>query len=356
MSDVPAQTAGPPGAPAHPAHPARPHPPVGRDGLVSLDDVRQAARSLDGVAIRTPLVEVPTLSDRVGGEVRLKAESLQRAGSFKFRGAAHYLATLPDDVRARGVITYSSGNHAQAVALAASLAGVRCVVVMPVTAPEIKRRGAEGFGAEVVLEGTTSVDRRLRAEAIAEREGLHMVPPFDHPWIIAGQGTCALEAAEAWPEMDTWVVCLGGGGFASGSGVALRGLEAAGALSRPVRVIGVEPEGACAMRRSLDAGAPVTLPSIETVADGLAPVRPGDLTYRHVEALLDDVVTVSDDAIRRTTVELLERHRLLVEFSGAAALAAVLDGAIDARGCRIGVTLSGGNMDPAILRALLAEA
>lgn len=325
------------------------------DGLVGLDEVRMASRSLAGVAVRTPLIDVPTLSERVSGEIRLKAESLQRAGSFKFRGAVHYLRTLPEEVRAGGVITYSSGNHAQAVALAASLAGVRCVVVMPVTAPDIKRRGAEGFGAEVILEGTTSVDRRVRAEAIAESEGLHMVPPFDHPWIIAGQGTCALEAAEAWPEMDTWVVCLGGGGFASGSGAALRGLEAAGALGR-IRVIGVEPEGACAMRRSLDAGAPVTLPSIDTVADGLAPVRPGDLTFRHVEALLDDVVTVSDEAIQRTTRELLERHRLLVEFSGAAALAAVLEGTVDARGRRVGVTLSGGNMDPAILRALLAEA
>lgn len=322
--------------------------------LVHLDEVRAAARTLSGVALHTPLIEVPTLSERVSGEVRLKAESLQRAGSFKFRGAFHYLRALPADVRAGGVITYSSGNHAQAVALAASLAGVRCVVVMPVTAPEIKRRGAEGFGAEVLLEGTTSLERRVRAEAVATSEGLHMVPPFDHPWIIAGQGTCALEAAEAWPEMDTWVVCLGGGGLASGSAVALRGLEAAGALPK-VRIIGVEPEGACAMRRSLDAGKPVTLPSIHTVADGLAPVRPGDLTFHHVQALLDDVVTVSDQAIRETTRELLETHRLLVEFSGAAALAALLEGAVDARDRRVGVTLSGGNMDPAILRSLLAD-
>lgn len=322
-------------------------------GLVGLAEVRAAARSLEGVAVRTPLVEVPALSERLGGEVRLKAESLQRAGSFKFRGAFHYLQTLPEAERARGVITYSSGNHAQAVALAATLAGVRAVVVMPVTAPEVKRRGAEGFGAEVILEGTTSIERRARAEAIAEAEGLHMIPPFDHPWIIAGQGTCALEAAEAWPEMDTWVVCLGGGGFASGSGAALRGLEAEGRLSN-VRLIGVEPEGAAAMRKSLDAGAPITLPGIDTIADGLAPVRPGDLTFTHVQALFDDVVTVSDDAIRRTTLELLETHRLLVEFSGAAALAAVLEGAVEAGGRRIGVTLSGGNMDPAILRTLLA--
>jgi len=321
--------------------------------LVGVGEVRAAARSIAGVAVRTPLVEVPALSERLGGEVRLKAESLQRAGSFKFRGAYHYLQALPEADRARGVITYSSGNHAQAVALAASLAGVRCVVVMPTTAPEVKRLGAEGFGAEIILEGTTSLERKARAEVIAEAEGLHMVPPFDHPWIIAGQGTCALEAAESWPEMDTWVVCLGGGGFASGSGAALRGLEAEGRLGK-VRIIGVEPEGASAMRQSLDAGAPITLPAVKTIADGLAPVRPGDLTFAHVHALFDDVVTVSDEAIRRTTRELLERHRLLVEFSGAAALAAVLEGAVEARGRRVGVTLSGGNMDPAILRTLLA--
>jgi threonine dehydratase len=325
--------------------------------LVGLDAVREAARALAGVAIPTPLVEVPDLSEALGAEVRLKAESLQRAGSFKFRGAYTYISRLPPEARTRGVITYSSGNHAQAVALAASLSGMRCVVVMPTTAPSVKREGAAARGAEVVLEGTTSLERKARAEAIAEAEGLHMVPPFDDPWIIAGQGTCALEAAEAWPEMDTWLVCLGGGGFASGSGVALRGLErreGGAAGRRRFRIIGVEPEGACAMRRSLDAGRPITLDRIDTVADGLAPVRPGDLTFRHVRELFDDVVTVSDEAIRNTTRDLLLRHRLLVEFSGAAALAALTSGRIDAAGGKVGVTLSGGNMDPSLLRDLLA--
>lgn len=328
--------------------------------LVTLDEVRVAASSLAGTAVATPLVAVPTLSERVGGEVRLKAESMQRAGSFKFRGAYHYLSRLSSEARRRGVITYSSGNHGQAVALAAALAEVPCVVVMPVTAPAVKREGAEGFGARVVLEGTTSLERKARAEAIAAAEGLHMVPPFDHPWIIAGQGTSALEAGEGWPEMDTWVVPIGGGGFASGSGVALRGLQAErrarGAEGRTFRIIGVEPEGAAAMRRSLDAGAPVTLDRIDTIADGLAPVRPGELTFRHVSALFDDVVTVSDQAIRDATRTLLLKHRLLVEFSGAAAVAAVLGGKVETAGRKIGVALSGGNMDPALLRDLLAEA
>jgi len=327
------------------------------DDLVGLEDVRSAARAIAGVAVAILLVEVPLLSEELGAEVRLKAESLQRSGSFKFRGALHYISRLPAELRERGVITYSSGNHAQAVALAAALSGMRCVVVMPTTAPPVKRDGAAHLGAQVLLEGTTSLERKARAEVVAEAEGLHMVPPFDDPWIIAGQGTCALEAAEAWPEMDTWLVCLGGGGFASGSGAALRGLEALGETAsgrRPFRIIGVEPEGACAMRRSLDAGHPVTLDRTDTVADGLAPVRPGDLTFRHVQALFDDVVTVSDEAIRDTTRDLLLRHHLLVEFSGAAALAALRSGRVEGAGGRIGVTLSGGNMDRVLLRDLLA--
>ncbi len=329
----------------------------GTASLVTLDEVRAAAGVIRGAAVRTPLVEVPGLSERLGGEVRLKAESLQRAGSFKFRGAYHYLARLrATEPAVHGVVTYSSGNHAQAVALAASLSGMRSVVVMPVTAPAVKRERAAAFGAEVILEGTTSLERKARAEAVSEAEGLHVVPPFDHPWIIAGQGTAALEAAEEWPGMDTWVVCIGGGGFAAGAGAALRGLEAgragSGAGGERFRIVGVEPEGASAMRSSLDAGMPVTLEGTHTIADGLAPVRPGELTFRHVEALFDDVVTVTDREIRDATRELLVEHRLLVEFSGGAALAAVLAGKVPVRGRRVGVTLSGGNMDPALLREL----
>jgi len=316
-------------------------------GLVPLHEVEAAAERLAGVAVRTPLVAAPGLSERIEGEVRLKVESLQRSGSFKFRGACNFIGTLPDSAVARGVITYSSGNHAQAVALAARLRGVPAVVVMPTNAPQVKREGAVRLGARVVTEGTTSLERKLRAEALAREEGLHMVPPFDHPAIIAGQGTAALEAAGDWPEMDTWLVCIGGGGLASGSGVSLR------ALRPDARIVGVQAEGAAAMRASLDAGEPVTLSRIDTIADGLAPVRPGDLTYRHVSRLLDDVVTVSDDAIREATGWLLHRQKLVVEYSGAAAVAALRSGAVDVTGRRVGVTISGGNLDPSLLRSLL---
>lgn len=316
-------------------------------GLVTLEAVRRAADHLRGVAEVTPLLRAERLSREVGREVRLKAESLQRSGSFKFRGAWHYLSCLSPEVRDRGVITYSSGNHGQAVALAARAVGVRAVIVMPTTAPTVKRVGAEAQGGEVVLAGTTSVERRAVAEAMAAREGLHMVPPFDHPWIIAGQGTAALEAAETWPEMDTWVVCIGGGGLASGSAVALRGLRGGA-----IRIIGVEPEGANAMQASLTAGAPVTLSGVNTIADGLAPVRPGDLTFDHVRALVDEVVTVSDAEIRDAARSLLLESRLVVEFSGAAAVAALRSGRITTLGAHVGAILSGGNIDPARIAEL----
>ncbi len=316
-------------------------------GLVPFEAVRQAAQGLEGVAVATPLLPSHELSRETDGEVRLKLETLQRGGSFKFRGAHTFVSRLPDGEAERGVITYSSGNHGQAVALAAGLRGIPCVVVMPTTAPAVKREGAKRLGAEVVLEGTTSLERKLRAEAIQGERGLSMVPPFDDPTIIAGQGTVALEAAEAWPEMDAWLVCVGGGGLASGSGVSLR------ALRPGARIIGVEAEGAPSMRRSLDAGAPVTLERIETIADGLAPVRPGDLTFHHVRTLFDDVVTVTDAAIREAAEFLLHHHKLVVEYSGAAAVAALRSGAVELRGGRVGVTLSGGNLDPSILREWL---
>jgi threo-3-hydroxy-L-aspartate ammonia-lyase len=316
-------------------------------GLVPFTAVRQAAAGLEGVSVVTPLLPAVELSETSGAEVRLKLESLQRTGSFKFRGAYTFVNGLPDDGAARGVITYSSGNHGQAVAMAAGLRGIPCVVVMPTTAPAVKREGALRLGAEVVMEGTTSLERKRRAEAIQAERGLAMVPPFDDPTIIAGQGTAALEAAEAWPEMDTWLVCVGGGGLASGSGVSLRSL-------RPgARIIGVEAEGAPAMRRSLDAGAPVTLEGIDTIADGLAPVRPGDLTFHHVRTLFDDVVTVTDEAIREAAQFLFHRQKLVVEYSGAAAVAALRSGAVELRGRRVGVTISGGNLDPSILREWL---
>ena len=316
-------------------------PVVGVDGLVSLDDVRAAAVRVQDLIIRTPLLASPEASERVGHEVRFKCESLQRSGSFKIRGALNFVLQLPHDVIARGVITYSSGNHGQAVALAARLKGVRAVVVMPTTAPEIKVRGAEHLGAEVVFEGTTSIERKVRAEGIADEEGLAMVPPFDHPWIIAGQGTLGVEIHEDWPEVEAVFMPIGGGGMMSGVCVGLR------RLCPDVRLVGVEPAGAAGMRAALNAGGPVTLPGTETIADGLAPVRAGDLTFEHVRQLADDVVTVEDSMIRETARFLLMRAKLVVEYSGAAALAALLSGAVGSPG-RTAVIISGGNVDAAV--------
>ena len=314
--------------------------------LVQLPDVRRAAATLDGVATRTPLLPSDILSEELGREVRLKCESLQRTGSFKTRGAYTFVSRLAPEERAAGIITYSSGNHAQAVALAARLHGVRAVVVMPVDAPMVKRRGTEALGADVVLEGTTSLERKALAERIQAERGLTMVPPFDHPDIIAGQGTVGLEIVEEWPEVDTVLAPIGGGGLASGCAAVVRDL-------RPEALIyGVEPSGAASMTAALEAGGPRTLDAVDTVADGLKPVRAGDLTWAHCAALLDGVMTVEDQEIREAASLLLKHHRLVVEFSGAATTAAARSGRVPELGDHIVLVLSGGNLDPSLIGAL----
>ncbi len=317
------------------------------DTLTSLDDVRAAARRIEGVAVRTPLLPFHEASERIGGEVRLKCECLQRAGSFKIRGAFNLVSQLTPEELERGIITYSSGNHAQAVALTAGIKGVRAVVVMPTTAPPVKVAGARRLGAEVHFEGTTSIERKHRAEAIAREEGLAMIPPFDDPRIIAGQGTVGLEIAQEWPEAEIVLAPIGGGGLAGGTAAALKHLLPG------VTVMGVEPRGASCMRAALDAGEPVTLEGIDTIADGLAPVRAGDLTFQHGREFLDDVVVVEDEAIREAAAYLLNRRKLVVEYSGAATLGALLSGVVDGEDRRVAVVLSGGNLDPAVLEELV---
>lgn len=320
---------------------------VGKLELVRPDEVRRAADRISGHVVRTPLLPSEPLGRESGRDVRLKLESLQQAGSFKLRGALNFLAGARSERPRKGVVTFSSGNHGQAVALAARLHHLPAVIVMPVTVPAGKRRGAERLGASIVLEGTTSLERQARAEAIAAAEGFELVPPFDHPLIIAGQGTCALEALEDWPELDTWIVPIGGGGLGAGSAVALR------AFRPGIRIVGVEPEGAASMRASIDAGRPVTLERTDTIADGLAPVRPGALTFHHVVELFDDVVTVSDSAILDATRFLLHTHKLVVEPSGAAALAGLREGALPEPGERVVCVVSGGNLEPSLLGELL---
>ena len=316
--------------------------------LVQPAAIEAAAARIRGVVRRTPLVDV---SDIAGRSLRLKCENLQVAGAFKIRGACNLVTQIASRSDVRGVITYSSGNHAQAVACAARAFDLPAVVVMPETAPAVKVEGTRSYGAEVFFEGTTSVQRRRRAEAVAAERGLTMVPPFDHPEIIAGQGTVGREILEDQPSVDTVYVPVGGGGL-------IAGVAAAAKQRRPAtRVIGVEPVGAAAMARSVEAGAPVTLDTVGSIADGLLPVRPGDLTFAHVKALVDDVVTVEDEAIAAAVRWLAVRAKLVVEPSGAATVAAVLfsgreEGAED--GATVAV-LSGGNIAPAALADLLRE-
>lgn len=306
--------------------------------LVSLLDIRQAAERVKPIARVTPLVDVSAIAGRA---LFLKCESMQPAGAFKIRGAYNMVAQLTGDQRRRGVITYSSGNHGQAMALAARSLGAPAVVVMPTTAPKIKVEGARSYGAEVIFAGTTSADRRVRAESEAQARGLTMVPPFDHEWIIAGQGTAGLEILEQKPDVAAVLVPIGGGGLVAGVAAAIR-------LSNPnVKMIGVEPAGAAAMKASVDAGHPVTLDRTQSVADGLMPVRPGDLTFAHVQRFVDEVVTVDDPAIVDAALWLFDKAKIVAEPSGAASVAAALAGLADrhAGGGPIVAIVSGGNVD-----------
>ncbi len=310
--------------------------------LVGADAIAAARRGLEGIIVRTPLLRAPWLEERVGGgEVRLKCENLQRAGAFKIRGAYTMIARLEEADRAKGVIAYSSGNHAQGVALAAKLFGIDCVVVMPTTAPAVKVEGAKRLGAEVIREGTTSLERQKRAEAEAAARDLTIVPAFDHPDIIAGQGTVGAEILEDWPDVERIIVPIGGGGLVSGVAAWVK------AAQPSCRVVGVEPEVANAMALSKTAGRPVTIEGRPTIADGLMPVRPGDLTLAHCIAQVDDIVLVRDDEIRDATRLLLSTGKLVVEFSGAATVAALLSGRVPGPAARTAVVLSGGNLDPA---------
>jgi threonine dehydratase len=276
----------------------------------------------------------------------LKCENLQAGGAFKIRGATNFVARLGAAERARGLITYSSGNHAIAVSLAARRAGCPAVVVMPETAPALKMTRVRDLGGEIHLAGTTSLDRRARAEAIQRERGLAMVPPFDHPWIIQGQATCGTEILEQSPGAGVVIVPVGGGGLLSGIALAC-------AYHRPgLRVIGVEPKGAAKMSSSLRARSPVTLPTVGSIADGLLPSRPGDLTFAIALRFVEEVVTVDDDAIAEAARLLLRDDHLLVEWSGAVGLAALLSGAVRTGGASTVLVLSGGNVEPA---SILAE-
>lgn len=314
--------------------------------LVSLADIRDAAHRLHGVATRTPLLRAEQ-ADR-DTRLWLKPEMLQRTGTFKFRGAYTFLSRLTPEERGRGVIAPSSGNHAQAVAAAAQLFGVRATVVMPTTVTPAKRAGAERLGATVVLAGTTTKDRMARAVELVEEHGLTMVPPYDNSIIIAGQGTTGLEIAEDLPSVGTVIVPVGGGGLSAGVATAIK-------LMIPgTRVIGVEPAGAPKLTRARAAARPVLLDRTTSLADGLLAVQIGTLNFAHHQAYLDDVVTLEDDALRDAMRWLLDRMKLVAEPSGAITLAALQTGAVRAQGDTVCV-LSGGNIEWTGLRDLLGS-
>ena len=319
------------------------------DRAIDFGDVERAAARLQGVAHRTPILTSSALDVRVGGQVFLKAETFQRMGAFKFRGAYNAVSSLSADELARGVCAVSSGNHAQAMALAARLCGTRAVILMPSDAPALKRAATEGYGAEVVEYERYGEDREELVHELAAERGAVLVHPFDNPLVMAGQGTTALELLSDVDDLDALLVPVGGGGLISGCATVCA------ALSPRTRVIGVEPEAGDDVARSLTAGERVRIHVGRTIADGQQAATPGELTWPVIRALVSDVVTVTDAQILEAMRFAFERMKLVVEPSGASAFAALLAGAYAAEGRRVGVVLSGGNIGADAFGALLAS-
>ncbi|MCI0383105.1 pyridoxal-phosphate dependent enzyme [Streptomyces sp. CNQ085] len=305
---------------------------------VTLEDVRDAAARIEGVAHRTPVLRSRTLDSLAGAEVFLKCENLQRVGAFKFRGAYNAASRLSPEQLARGIAAYSSGNHAQAVALAARELGTTAVILMPEDTPRSKLEATAGYGAEIITYDRYTGDRVALGEALAAERGLTLIPPYEHPHIIAGQGTAALELIEEVGELDALVAPVGGGGLIAGSATAVKGLLPG------IRVVGVEPAAGDDTSRSLEAGERVSIPVPRTIADGLAAETPGKLTFSVNRRLVDEILLVDDERIREAMRLAFERLKTVVEPSGAAALAAVLAGHLKPLPSRIGVIVSGGNI------------
>ena len=306
---------------------------------VTLDDVRDAAAQIKGVAHRTPVLRSRTLDALVGAEVFLKCENFQRVGAFKFRGAYNAASRLAPEQLSKGIAAYSSGNHAQAVALAARELGTTAVILMPEDTPRSKMDATAGYGAEIVTYDRYTGDRVAIGEALAADRGLALIPPYEHPHVIAGQATAALELIEEVGDLDALVVPVGGGGLIAGSATAAKG------LAPGIRVIGVEPEAGDDTKRSLEAGRRVSIPVPRTIADGQAADIPGELTFSINRRLVDEIALVTDDQIREAMRLAFERLKIVIEPSGATPLAALLAGRIAPAPSRIGVIVSGGNID-----------
>jgi threonine dehydratase len=316
--------------------------------LPDFASVQRAAARLQGIATRTPVMTSRTADEATGAHLFFKCENLQRMGAFKFRGAYNAIASLPDGVRQRGVIAFSSGNHAQGMALAGRLLGVPVTILMPLDAPEAKIAATRGYGAEVILFDRYSQDREALGQQIASERGLSLIPPFDHPEVIAGQGTAAMELIEETGPLDLLLVCLGGGGLLSGSALA------AHALSPGIRVFGVEPEAGNDAQQSLRAGHIVKIAVPKTIADGAQTAALGHYTFPLIQRDVADIVTVSDAELVETMRFFAERMKLVVEPTGCLAAAAALTAKVPVRGLRVGIIISGGNTDLASFCRLLS--
>jgi threonine dehydratase len=317
---------------------------------ITFSDIEAAAARLRGVAHRTPVMTSRTANEMTGAQLYFKCENLQRMGAFKFRGAYNALAQFTPQQKARGAIAFSSGNHAQAIALSARLLGMPALIVMPQDAPPLKIAATRGYGAEVILYDRYTQDREALGAQLAAERGMTLIPPYDHPHVMAGQGTAALELVQDVGGIDVLLVCVGGGGLVSGCAVAAKH------LSPDCRVIGVEPEAGNDVQRSLRKGEIVHIDVPKTIADGAQTQHAGRLTFPVIQALVNDILTVSDAQLVGAMRFFMERMKLVVEPTGCLGAAAALEGVLPLRGQRVGVIVSGGNIDAARYAQLLLDA
>ena len=315
----------------------------------TYDDVAAAAHRLKGMAHRTPVLRSSTADERLGTQLFFKCENLQRTGAFKFRGAFNTLAQFTDEQRERGVLAFSAGNHAQAIALSARLLDMPAAIVMPEDAPASKMAATRDYGAQVVTYNRYTEDREAISRRLALERGMTLVPPFDHPHVIAGQGTAAKELLEEVPDLDYLFVCVGGGGLLAGS------LLAAEALAPQCRVVGVEPAAGNDGQQSFKAGHVVQIPTPHTIADGAQTQALGQLTFPIIQRLADDMVTATDEQLVESLRFFAERMKIVVEPTGALAFAGAQHGNVDIHGARVGVLISGGNVDLSRLARFLAD-
>ena len=315
---------------------------------ISFEDVAQAAQRLKGVAHRTPVLSSRMANELSGAELFFKCENFQRMGAFKFRGAYNALAQFSPEQKQRGVCAFSSGNHAQGIALSAQILGIPAAIVMPLDSPTVKLAATRGYGAEVITYDRYKEDRMAIGQKLADERGMTLIPPYDHAHVMAGQGTAALELLQEVGDLDTLIVCLGGGGLISGCAVAAKH------LNPKIRVIGVEPEAGNDAQQSKRAGVIVKIDTPKTIADGAQTQFVGQLTFPIIQELVDEIVTVSDAQLIEAMRFAASRMKMVIEPTGGLAMAAAMQGVVDVRGQRVGIIVSGGNVDIAQLAQYLA--